>query len=252
MPKSINTAINWNNAITRSLVWSALPGPNTNIDYITGMKGVLLASGKWGGINLLGSSLQSTSTTNGGAYWNWSPQIQKITNSFSIVVFVQITTITDNAHFFCLPYNTTWTSPFDAISFQSSSPDTSKLQLQYSIAGSLVGSTTTTTGLIASGQGLTMLGAVYTGSKVRFYKNGVFIEEVTPGTTGNVDFGNKISIELMNRHHNDNGEGFSGTCNFASLWSRALNDNEIKSIFSNPFQLYKSPMQSSMNTGIFR
>lgn len=241
-PKTIIPIIDRDNPLSAGLVWNTIPSSTSRADLVFKGTPTFLTSGTYTGNNIMGAGvLASSSTSNGGAYWPYSKAIETITDKFSLVLFLNITTITDNSHFFCIPYNSGWTSPFDVISFQNSSPTTSKLQLQYSVGGSLNGVTTTTTGWVSSGSGLIMIGVTRNGTVTRFFKNGIFIEQVA-GASGNVDFGSyKTSIELMNRHHADTGEGYAGTCNFAGLWNRALLDREMESLYQNVWQLYVQP-----------
>lgn len=67
--------------------------------------------------------------------------------------------------------------------------------------------------------------------------------------TGNMD----SSANPLQVAHSP-GRGFFNKmdCSFLAVWNRALPLNEQSSLYKNLWQIYKTPFQSSLNTGIFR
>ncbi len=253
MAKPTTTKINWNNPIAKGLIWNVLPGTNSNIDYVSGTRGTLLTSGVWNGSNKLGTAFGSSSTTNGGAYWPFTNILTTITTKFSIVVFAKIDTVTAFSHLFCIPYSNTWSSPFSAIHwFRNNTAN--NMVVSWTNGGNFDGVVSSATDYPTDGI-VHMLGIscnTDSGRSVRFFKDGVLSGTGTTVTGGATDFGNKREVILFNHNSADNGEGVIGTMGFAALWNRQISDNEMKSIYTNPYQLYTQPMQSQLNTGIFR
>lgn len=246
MSKPRIPVINWENPLTRGLVWNATPGKNTSVELVNKKPGSLDTSGSWAGQSLLGDALGSTSTSNGGAFWPWTNNLTSITGTFSIIVYVKLTAVVAFSHFLDVPYHSTWSSPFSSLRIGCAN-DTTKLEVSRAVSGTLFNGVSTVN-LVSTSDNLTFFGTASTGGTHRLFKNGLFQESVSDGGGANIDFGDKVQVHLLNRASADLGEGTSGVMPFAAIWNRKLTDDEMRRIYTDPWQLYKQPGLLNLNS----
>ena len=225
MSKPITPQVNWASSLADGLIWNVAPGPTSRTELLSKTSGTLLTSGTWTGQTLLGGALNSSSTTNGGAFWPWTKNIERITNQFTIIVFAKLDALSAFSKLLCIPYH--WT-----------------------IGGANTTATSTTANGITANSIMTCYGVVVNSSQSVFYKNGLALDTVATGMGGNLDFGDKREVTLFNHNSGDPGEGSVGQTPFAAIWNRVLSATEMKAIYTNPWQIYTKPIKTPLNTGV--
>ena len=240
--KPLKLTINWNNPITKGLVWNSVPSANNFIDLVMNRQGSLLTSGSWNGVSPFGTSLSSSSTSNGGAYWPYTTQIDRINREFTIIVIARIDGIATFSHFMTIPYSATWSSPYYSIQFVRDN-NTANAAIAWTISGANTTALGVSNGFFTVGP-LAMYAVSCNPSNSLFYKNGILKETVATGISGAIDFGGKREITLLNHNSADPGEGITGIMPFAAIWKRRLTAYEHLSLYTNIWQIY------TMQTGI--
>lgn len=245
--KPQSPVINWSNPLAAGLVWCTFPGQDSRQELVSGGLGSLTTSGGWTGGSYIGSAGESTSTTNGGIYYPFTQQLTRITNQFSVVAWARLDTLTSFSHLVTIPYSATWSSPFCTMQFLRDSAS-NNLSLAWAVGGTLYSAVGSTNAFMQVGP-LAMFGASVndtgTGGVARFFKNGVFGEQATRTGVGagNLDFGNKREVILLNHNSADLGEGIDGVMPYAAIWNRKLSDQEMMQLYVDPFGFISSARQ---------
>jgi hypothetical protein len=215
-----------------------IPGSRNLVD---GSRGTLTseANGSWQAASLYEAAIESTSTTLGGAYWPFPQQLEGASD-FTIAWLGRIDSSAVSGKLVALPYrqDTSWTSPFTAMGMFLPSQlgveftDTTATRIQ-----------STTLGSITNGQ--TRLYAVTRrGTAVRSYRDGDVLATVTVGSAAAVKFDAlgatvRPNVYVMQRNHQNTGEGVDGVCALAAVWNRALTDGEIEQLWVDPFAMVR-------------
>lgn len=97
--------LNRRHPLVADLVWYALPDAGHQTELVRGGTATLLTSGAWTGRTALGPALESTSNTNGGAYWPWSSALLRITTQHTMIMWLRPTGIADDGKLLCIPYS---------------------------------------------------------------------------------------------------------------------------------------------------
>lgn len=228
--------------LSRQLTWCVTPGVDNIEDKVSpSLKGTLLTSGSWQSITPLGKSVESTSTSNCGAYWPFNDFISKINKDFTFVIFAELDSLVAYGHLFCIYHaaGSGWASPFGSISMQNDGT-VGKGVMMSSNGTTQDWAVTTGSDFFVTGKGVHMYAARRKDNKVQFYKDGKTYEtEKTLSNNVALSFSARREICIFNRQTQNVGEGTDGRCVFAGLWSRGLNDREIAQLFTNPWQLFR-------------
>lgn len=238
MKPPVGAQIDWGHPLAQALVFCVFPGGEWRKDLVSNADGTLLTSGSWAGVTPNGSALQSTSNTNGGAYWPWNDRLT-VGNSYSLVIRLNPTTLAGWDYLFNIPYSNTYVSPYYSLAMLRNGTG-SDVYWAFSASGAGV-SVGSGNGFVASTNGLTTYAATRTGTAAVFYRNGLQFSTGTFGGSGAPTFPNKIGPVIMNRNQTDNGNGPQGMCEFVGLWNRTLTAVEMQAVHEQPFAMLYVP-----------
>lgn len=239
----ISAPINWSNSLSRGLVWCTLPGIANRNELVTGKLGTLTgATASWAGRTKWGDAFTSTGDDH-GIFWGASEQLYSA-QDLTIVMFVRIDLIGPWKRLLTVPYSSSWTSPFNAITVLREGTTGVVDTLRFSWANS----ETTTTGISADQNTLSqgahnIIGITKKGLDFRFYREGQLVTAKTSTSTPTIFWGQKRPVYLMSAPVIN--EGTSGAVYFTAIWNRVLSDAEMKAITLNPLQIIAAPRSLS-------
>lgn len=181
-------------------------------------------------------SLESVSTTAGGAYMATNATIRGISNAFSIFGIGDWDSFAGFANLIACPYNADWTTPFQMLGLaRGGTGGNSTAHGYYVIAGpsrqiidGATNSWPTTTGVHS-------FAATRSGATARLYYDGSQV-----GSDLSINSGDLITwptdreFVIGNRHPLDQGEGIDGRFRRVQVWSRQLSGTEIGDLHATP------------------
>ena len=238
----IDVEINPNHPLAKDLVFAAVPGGKSRKDLVSGnYPAVIETSGEFYTPSQIGAARNSTSTTAGGMSWPLTETIKQITDELTMLVWAEIDSPANWAALLGMAYRLdgTWADPFYSLGFIRNSGNTTA-NFAKTVAGTDTNVTSDTAFFDFDGS-LNLYGVAVKGSgagSVIWYKNGEAFGATDSTSSGNVDFGTNTEISIMQRSTNPTGEGYDGRCPGAFLWKRQLSANEIKSFYSNPWDIF--------------
>jgi hypothetical protein len=232
-------AVNSWHPLARHLQWIAAPGVS-RIEATKGRNGLLLTSGVWAVDGDYGLALDSTSQTNGGAYWT-SPQLS-LGTSYTIGVLAKLDTLTAGAgqqKLLCIPYrnDATWTSPFAGLGFYAIAT-TGAWGAEYAQNSTTAVSRTGGSGFFDTSWHLYV--AVRSGSNLTLYRDGVQHSTGTFGTNAAPDLVNGAAVHLGQRNFQNNGEGLDGKVALGFIMDKALTEFDVSMLADAPMDLLRS------------
>lgn len=189
----------------------------------------------------MGTALESTATSGGGAYWNAPARLSEITNKLTVAVWADIDSLVQNGVLMSCPYRASgWSSPWTSLTFgQQGTQADKKAQLAFSTGGSFthyIGDDN----YIDAGDLLTFYSVSKDGGTVTFYRNGEEFSVVTSpssGSEGDIDWNEKRPVNIFNRSDTSDGEGVDGRVSFLGVWKRPLSPAEHLSLYEQPYQM---------------
>lgn len=229
--------LNTGHALASGLVCAVAPGPDNTAELVAGGAGTLLTSGSWTGSTSIGAALDSSSFTNGGAFWPWSAGLLGIVQACSIVVFARLDTVSGTSRLFSIPA-TTGSSTAAALALETNATGTA-LVLRYANPSAIQRTTTSDTGLPDVGTNtLRQYAVTRSGADVLFWRDGTQHGAAKTITNDNTTFSNTLPPCLLNRSSSSNGNGIDGAAALALVYSRALSGAELSSLWSDPWVLF--------------
>jgi hypothetical protein len=239
-PAQTRVNINSANPLARHVQWLAAPGIS-RIEATKGRTGFLTtsASASWAADGKYGLCLDSTSQSNGGAYW-LSPQLS-LGTSYTLGMLCKLDTLSSvgQQKIICVPYrnDSSWSSPFAGLGWYAVAT-TGAWGHEYS--------TTTPTRISQEG------GSGYfdtewhyyvmvrNGANLTFYRDGSQHSTGTLGTNSAPDLSNGAGAHFGQRSYLNNGEGMDGKMAIGWIMDRALTASEIDYMYEDPWSLIVS------------
>lgn len=229
--------IDWNNNLCSGMVFCTAPMLGSFSDLVNQSKGTPLALPALSGQSRFGQALQSSDTTNGGMYWPWNSRFASMTRSCTVAIWANITSWASWSALMSIPYASgSWVGPYASIIFQRNSVG-SAAKFTFSVSGA-ANDRLSSSGYLATTNGMTLYVVTNTASSTVFYKNGSQFSTGS-GNAGAYDFTNKQPICVFNHSNSSKGEAIGGTCPFAAVWNRALSASEVLSLYRDTFQLFR-------------
>lgn len=232
--------VNWGNPITRSLL-SAISGSNlfeaTNGRSVLPIGAANIAQSRYG------TALSSTSTTNQGWYSPTAVPPATMSDGVTMLAFITIDSWASFSFFLCVPYGTTWVSPFGACGLQRNITNNVLRVFGTNSSGGTVAAISTIN--VTAGNTYAIVVA-RRASSTDFLINGVFETINNTVSSGGLASDpwvnpNKQPLSILNHSSTSPGEGTSGRIAVTAFWTRALSVNEMRSVYNNPWQLFTGP-----------
>lgn len=237
--------IDYSSPLSKGLAFLAYPGGSQRLDLVGGGGGTLVGNASWQGAMPSGHAFRSNSNTGAMATWAFPERLLDLKNEITILIRADFTNIPTNtgSRLITLPYGPTWTTPFQTFSFgrvrSSSSSTRSTFAFADSATTQITRDNTSVEGDILVTDPVSLYGVVRRGATLNFVKNHRFFAATSSPGSANFAFGStKEALSLFNVA-GDNVRGFTGSCDFAAIWSRALSKEEVAQINSNPYVLLR-------------
>lgn len=214
-------ALNASHPLARNLV---LLVPGWGVDVISGRRLSLMSMTAYTANRYHGSmSVESTSTTAGGAWVAPSKSFFDITTEYSVGVLCAMDSAANHGALLAVPYrdDASWSTPFKSISFKRKQALTNATA-ERAIAGGPYGATTPTGYLLLDGSDHLYSYSAYGTDNVDFYRDGVLFDSSTMNGSGPVDWGDHSPVHTMQRSRYTSGEGIDGRAHLIAVWSRPL------------------------------
>ncbi len=217
-------------------LFAVLPGGTNTRDYVSGSLGVLLSSGNWDGIIEPGQSLNSTSTTDGGAAWVSQNMDQLVgTREFTAIYYGDVTAEVNWSHLIMSPYDVGgWNAPFVQVGLGRSGAD--DYGMLYSSTGGFHSSVVAN--WVLTSDGVTFYSASRKNDLASLYKDGVFFGSNT-WDPGNEDIRSVVNgppiVAIQNRQIASPGEGLTGNCIMGAILSKSITDAQHAQLGRDPF-----------------
>ena len=215
-------------------------------DQISGALPTLLPSGNLAATNSASlRCLESTSLTDGGAYWASSAQLRTITTQRTLAFHGRIDSFGAWASLISVPYlDGTWNRPWMSTSLRRNSTLTS-VNAHYTHGGTAI-SYNSSTNVFSTGEHwfvVTLDGAAEEG---KFYLDGALVNTVSIEGAP-VDWSTNQPVSVFNKSNSVPGEGTIGRCYTAAIWNRILSAAEILSLYQSPRQMFAIGPNSEAN-----
>jgi hypothetical protein len=239
-PAQTRVNINSANPLARHVQWLAAPGIS-RIEATKGRTGFLTTAGSasWAADGKYGLCLDSTSQSNGGAYW-LSPQLS-LGTSYTMGMLCKLDTLSavGQQKIICVPYrnDSSWSSPFAGLGWYAVAT-TGAWGHEYS-------TTTPTRVSLEGGSGYFDTDWHYyvmvrSGANLTFYRDGSQHSTGVLGTNSAPDLSNGAGVHFGQRSYLNNGEGMDGKMAIGWIMDRALTSSEIDYMFEDPWALVVS------------
>lgn len=223
--------INWDSPESRGLVFACAPGLVNRHDLVSGNQGTLNPSANWDSFTNMGSALESTSNTTGGAYWTPDPRVYDITNQYTLIGWGKISSMGGDAFFIQVPYSDPSANPWIAVGLGRNG-STSQLRLFKGVASTLQLSASGISGVVVADDLLHMYAVTEDKGAVKFYKDGVFLDSQSINS-GSANFVNQRAVVVQNRDEGGVTNGYTGEFGLGKIFNKVLSDEEIKGEFLN-------------------
>lgn len=235
MPKPIIPQINWNNPLSKGLLFD-VPfyegGSSNSKDIVNYVKGVNTNSPSWVR-DVYGNSLKCAVASSQYVDYG-SPANLTLNRNFSIMLLFKINSLDASASRALISH-----SQNGYYLRVNSTGGGSTLQFIKSQVAGIVASIT------AISPGIWYMGGITVDSlstaNVVIYLNGERENAVTSALTYN---GNIKSLKIGAEENNGAGiqEYLDGTIAYTRIWNRVLSDTEVKQLHTNPWQIYTQPI----------
>ena len=223
--------VDWSNPITRGLIFAAYGG------FPEILSGVLPVP--FGAVSRLvnsqGRSLNGTAETSGWYYpLPSSHRLYSITTEISAIIVGNITPSSQSPLLSIPVANGTWNSPFASFIVEPQSTNVTRILFSYSAAAysySDIGDNSVSAGTH-------IWSATRSGANLAIYTDGILKGSVSDVNSGNIYWGTKEPVCLLNESNSLPRSGATGGISLSLIFNRALSAFDIRLISVNPWQLF--------------